>query len=114
VNGLILLPDNWVCPSDITFKSGFHSSYGVDYYAAYQTFTIEQWSKLEAAGAVFLPAAGIRYGSTVRSVQYGGYYWSSTEGGSHYAYYLNFYSGDANMSYNGRNYGSSVRLVKDL
>ena len=61
VNGLIFLPDTWVCPAGVTFKSGFHSSYGVDYYAAYQTFTADQWSKLEAAGAVFLPAAGNRF-----------------------------------------------------
>ena len=50
VNGLVFLPDNWTCPAGVTFKSGFHSNYGVDYYAAYQTFTAEQWSKLEAAG----------------------------------------------------------------
>ncbi|MBO7317010.1 MAG: hypothetical protein J6U44_07620, partial [Paludibacteraceae bacterium] len=41
VNGLILLPDGWTCPAGITFKSGFHDDYGVDYYAAYQTFTAD-------------------------------------------------------------------------
>ena len=30
VNGLILLPDNWTCPAGVTFKSGFHSEYGVE------------------------------------------------------------------------------------
>ena len=114
VNGLIFLPDTWVCPEGITFKSGFHSSYGVDYYAAYQTFTADQWSKLEAAGAVFLPASGIRYGSNVFNVQICGYYWSATEDNSYNAYYLYFYSYAANMSYYDRYYGHIVRLVKDL
>ena len=114
VNGLVFLPDTWVCPEGITFKSGFHSSYGVDYYAAYQTFTAEQWSKLESAGAVFLPAAGARNGSNVLFVQVYGSYWSATEFNSDIAGYLIFYSDVAGMNGNGRLDGLSVRLVKDL
>ena len=114
VNGLILLPDNWICPASVNFNSGFHSSYGVDYYAAYQTFTAEQWVKLEAAGAIFLPAAGSRIGSNVYDVQYDGNYWSATELNSGYAYFLYFYSGGADMSPSNRYRGLSVRLVKDL
>ncbi len=116
VNGLIFLPDNWTCPAGVTFKSGFHNNYGVEYYAAYQTFTAAEWSKLEAAGAVFLPAAsGIRFGSFVYNVQSRGYYWSATEGSSDGANYLYFSSDEANMNYNlFRYYGQSVRLVKDL
>ena len=113
VNGLIFLPDNWVCPAGVTFKSGFHSSSGS--YAADQTFTADQWSKLEAAGAVFLSAAGYRDGSNVDAVQYNGYYWSASEYDSDYAVYLNFGSNEARM--NGcyiRSGGQSVRLVKDL
>ena len=114
VNGLILLPDNWTCPSGVTFKSGFHSNYGVDYYAAYQTFTAAEWSKLEAAGAVFQPASGYRYGSDVDNVQYCGGYWSATGSDSSSAYYLGFRSGGADMSSDYRDGGQSVRLVKDL
>ena len=114
VNGLIFLPDNWTCPAGVTFKSGFHSSYGVDYYAAYQTFTAEQWSKLESAGAVFLPAAGTRDDSNVYYVQINGYYWSATGSLSRTAYYLNFFSDEACMLSLNRFCGLSVRLVKDL
>ncbi|MBR5855178.1 MAG: hypothetical protein IKY87_05855, partial [Paludibacteraceae bacterium] len=114
VNGLVFLPDNWICPAGVTFKSGFHSSYGVGYYAAYQTFTADQWSKLEAAGAVFLPAAGYRYGSNMISVQGSGYYWSATVDFSHYAYVLYFYSTEAIINSVTRDTGLSVRLVKDL
>ena len=114
VNGLILLPDNWTCPSDVTFKSGFHSSYGVDYYAAYQTFTAGQWSKLESAGAVFLPASGNRYGSDINSVRYSGYYWSASVAYDKFVYGPGFYSDAVIMLSNFCCYGQSVRLVKDI
>ena len=113
VNGLIFLPDNWTCPAGVTFKSGFHSNEGVGYYAAYQTFTAADWSKLEAAGAVFLPAAGCRGGSNVDRVQGYGFYWSATGNDSNGAYDLYFYSGRAGTS-DGYHYGHGVRLVKDL
>ena len=116
VNGLILLPDNWTCPTGVTFKSGFYSEWGVEiYYAAYQTFTAAEWSKLESAGAVFLPAAGIRFGSNVYNVLDDGYCWSATGYDSYYAYGLFFESGRADMYYDiGRYNGQAVRLVKDL
>ena len=116
VNGMVLLPDNWTCPAGVTFKSGFHNDYvyAAGYYAAHQTFTAAEWSKLEAAGAVFLPAAGSRDGSTVRSVQGAGYYWSATESGSNFAGCYYFYSGLKSMAGYNCTYGISVRLVKDL
>ena len=114
VNGLILLPDNWTCPAGVTFKSGFHSNEGVGYYAAYQTFTAAEWSKLESAGAVFLPAAGYRGGSDVYIVQHIGYYRSSTEDGSNFADCLCFFSDEARMGSVLRRCGQAVRLVKDL
>ena len=114
VNGLIFLPDNWTCPAGVTFKSGFHNNYGVEYYAAYQTFTADQWSKLESAGAVFLPAAGGRGVSDVLYVQNYGTYWYATESNSDRAYYLGFRSGGAYMGSIIRSDGLSVRLVKDL
>ena len=113
VNGLILLPDGWTCPSGVTFKSGFHEDYGTEYYAAYQTFSASEWSKLEASGAVFLPAAGYRNGSGLYgSVQYGGYYWSATRYYNH-AYNLYFYSDEASVDDFNRHHGESVRLVQD-
>lgn len=114
VNGLVFLPDNWTCPAGVTFKSGFLCEIGVDYYAAYQTFTAAEWSKLESAGAVFLPASGYRYGSNVDYVQYYGGYWSATEDDSFTAYYLYFSADGAYMRDDSRYSGHSVRLVKDL
>ena len=114
VNGLVFLPDNWVCPSGVTFKSGFHSNRGVDYYVAYQSFTAEQWAELESAGAVFLPAVGLRSGTRLKYVQCNGDYWSATEDDISSAYYLYFYSDGAHKGDSARSSGRSVRLVKDL
>lgn len=114
-NGLILLPDSWTCPADVTFQSGFHIDFGSDYYAAYQTFTAKQWSKLESAGAVFLPAAGMRWGTSISSVHGYGFYWSATRYDSGRAFDLVFDPTEAYMSNNHyRDTGRSVRLVKDL
>ena len=114
-NGLVLLPDNWMCPAGVTFKSGFSNTHSVQAYADYQTFTLADWQQLEAAGAVFLPASGFREGSFVGYMQSSGYYWSATPDGSDKAYYMYFIS-DSYFSYNysrNRNYGLAVRLVKD-
>ena len=130
VNGLILLPDNWACPTGITFKSGFQSTFDVyygdeyyyakleHYYAVHQTFTAEQWSKLEAAGAVFLPAAGMleTRDSLIENLQERGYYWSACDneyiGSWEYCPY--FTSNYWDMLYASPLDGQSVRLVKDL
>ena len=114
MNGLIFLPDNWICPAGVTFKSGFHSDYSVEAYGQYQTFSADQWSKLESAGAVFLLAAGHRHGANVYYVRDYGNYWSTTEGGSYNAYSLCFNPGGAIMLSHDRLNGRSVRLVKDI
>ena len=114
VKGLVFLPDTWICPEGVTFKSGFSSDYSVEAYGQYQTFTAKQWSVLESVGAVFLPAAGLRNGSFMERVQGNGYYWSASGYNSYYADYLYFYSDRAGMSGYYRDNGRSVRLVKDI
>ena len=114
VNGLILLPDSWTCPSGVTFKSGFDYDWCTECYGSYQTFSSSEWSKLEASGVVFFPAAGRRYGSGVDRVQYRGGYWSATGYYDYGAYDLDFYSVGAYMYGDLDRYsGHSVRLVQD-
>ena len=63
--------------------------------------------------SIFLPASGIRHGSSLNNAGSGGYYWSSTpnEGYIYSAYSLDFYSSFHGMGGNNRNYGRSVRPV---
>lgn len=106
--GLILLPDSWTLPSGLTFNAGT---------AAFtnNVYTTTQWSQMESAGAVFLPAAGSRDGSSVSNVQSRGYYWSSTVSGTRNAYSLYFIdNGLYPLGNFVRYYGRSVRLVQDL
>jgi len=105
--GIILLPDIWVLPLGLGFTAG-NSSWGNNY-------TVEQWTKMEANGAVFLPAAGGR-GGTQWSGVVGkiGEYWSSIYDRSNtgYSYYVNFGGGYVTPQESShRYYGKSVRLV---
>ena len=112
-NGLILLPDSWTCPKDITFQSGFSSNNSELSYADYQTLSLEQWQKLEAAGAVFLPASGGRYGLTIYAVQCYGYYRSATFYDPGFPIFMEFDSLGAIWSEDSRSTGYAVRLVQD-
>jgi hypothetical protein len=68
---------------------------------------------MEAAGAVFLPAAGYRGGSSVYYAGSIGYYWSSSYASNvNDAYNVTLASVDFNLAVdNHRNFGLSVRLV---
>ena len=113
VNGMILLPDDWTLPAGLTFTSGVAGNYGSENYKMVNEYTAAQWLQMESAGAVFLPAAGDRYGTDVNSVGDYGYYWSSTPYGTNYAYYRRFSSSSTDWGSNGRRYyGQSVRLVR--
>lgn len=109
VQGLILLPDTWTLPAGLTFTSGVGLSWTSNQYTA------AEWEQMEAAGAVFLPAAGIRYGTGLGGV---GAYWSSTPNNANNAYLMYF---NANYDYvrdydhvSDRCRGFSVRLVQDF
>lgn len=115
VNGLILLPDDWSCPTSITFKFGFHKKWSVEAYGQCQSFTVDEWLQLERSGAVFLPAAGVRGPLSVMRLQAEGFYWSTTEGhDSLGAYCLRFFSDRQGMRYWPRDLSLSVRLVQDV
>ena len=87
-----------------------------DNYAGELYTTGANWNTFEAAGCVFLPAAGYRSGDSVGDVGNYGIYWSSTaDDGEDYAYYADFDSGYLGAGYyNDRYNGSSVRLVRQV
>ena len=72
-SGVILLPDNW-STSYYSLSSTNSATAG---YSS-NVITAAQWRTLEQHGAVFLPAAGSRYGTTISDVNDRGYYWTSS------------------------------------
>ena len=107
--GVILLPDDWS-------TSYYDLSTTADYAA--NDITLADWTdKLEAHGAVFLPAAGYRNGAMVLSVGSLGLYWSSSPYTDDVdnAYCVYFYSSYLTPAANyTRRYLFSVRLVCDV
>ena len=104
VKGLLLLPDNWTAPSGFVFNAS-------DVYEG------NDWALLEGSGAVFLPYAGSRTGTSVSGIGSMEYYsrtsnyWSSSARPyTSLAKVMYGYYGDNGMD---RQNGFSVRLVKD-
>ena len=73
----------------------------------------EDWMKMQSYGAIFLPTAGDRIGTTIYCVGKYGYYWSSTICGEG-VYGLLFSSSEASIKGFYRYDGRSVRLVQDV
>ena len=115
VGGLIILPDSWTLPSECSFTLGFCSPSGDNYPDwTHNSYTLAQWAQMEAAGAVFLPAAGYRLGTYVHDVGNFGGYWSSTPYSEYYASNMDFNSNYLNAASNyDRFIGFSVRPVQD-
>lgn len=131
VGGFVILPDWFECPSytlnvDSTGIYQYHNH--MDCYYKNQ-YTDAQWALMEQYGAVFLPAAGSRYGkkfsmgTTSKSyipgtdpLEYAGAttsYWSSEDESEYCAYGYNYKNAmymDKERFYKGQ----AVRLVRDV
>lgn len=98
VFGLVLLPDDW--------KTAI---YGIKDGTV---ISKSDWTnKLEANGAVFLPAAGYRFNNWEKSVGTDGYYWSSDPEDTPYLRFNNAMLSTSTNVFD-QEYGLSVRLVK--
>lgn len=91
IAGIVLFPDNFVLPAlqntTITYDAiNMSSTYGAEFsWEPVATLDWDDWGKMEAAGAVFLPNAGSRNGTEVNLYDYlevypWGGYWTSTKG----------------------------------
>ncbi len=113
VMGVILFPDTYIHPDGVTAPTGVNATDNTGWNN--NSYTVADWTKMESAGCVFLPAAGGRSGSSVNDPGWYGYYWSATLNGASNPYYVTFTSGILNPtnSYT-RSYGYSVRLVREV
>ena len=109
IKGLILLPDGYSMPAHLSWIPKAEED-------TINIYTIEQWSVLQDAGVVFLPAAGHRKGNTVYNVGIigKGCYWTSSVKGSINAFCHVFFGRFIDLAMDRRCYGYAVRLVQDL
>lgn len=101
IHGLVILPDEWVQPAEVSFATE-GVNWGENHY------TPQEWQVMESAGAVFLPAAGYRMECEVLKIGDYGQYWSSSAYDMHNASCMIFY----NSSYG--NYGVQDQIHKSL
>ena len=105
-----MLPDDWTAS---TYELNNTNSYDAGF--ATSTITAADWANvLEPNGAVFLPAAGDRTGTSVYFNR--GDYWSSSyHVDSHLAYNVGFSDSNFNTFFSiTRGEGYSVRLVRNV
>lgn len=110
VNGVIIVPDDWnnsTCILNNTNNNGagFDSN----------CITAANWISIyEPNGAVFLPAAGRRYGVSLNDEGSWGNYWSASYYYMGRVFGVHFEDVGFTANYdNGRQYGFAVRLVQD-
>ena len=112
--GMIILPDDWVPPTGVPDFIAGNSDWSYPNSSNYYTYS--EWGLMEAAGAVFLPAAGMFWNngtSTPWGAGVRGNYWSSSYKDNNNAIYLFFSTDPPIVRELNRSYGYSVRLVTD-
>ena len=113
VPGIILFPDTYTHPAGVEAPTGVNATDEYDWEG--NSYTAADWTKMESAGCVFLPAAGCRYGSEMIGLGSYGYYGSATPDGADYAYRVKFNSGSLEPANSiNRCLGCSVRLVQEV
>lgn len=111
VKGLILFPDEYTHPKTLPVPVNINIG---DADWEENQYSTDDWNLMEETGAVFLPAAGVRFGLDLDDQQ-SGYYWSSTCASNSQAYCLCLGNKEVRPDFAGwRLYGVSIRLVQDV
>ena len=107
VHGIVILPDVLLDTTSLPFNSDEYEKGGWEK----NVYTKAQWLRMEKTGAIFLPAAGKRYGKTVLDCGTHGNYWSVNRNGYLAARYLQFTTNYPAPRETDRCFGLSVRPV---
>lgn len=119
LHGLILFPDSYSHPEGVAQPVGINNN-GMETTPLQENgwysnrYTIADWQQLEEAGAIFLPTAGRRNGTTVYDFNEYGLYWLADTLGNDKAYVLSVwerYTGTGTAEL--RQMGGPVRLVRN-
>jgi len=118
MNGLIIFPDAWAAGSWLSdaMQNKVNASYINDSHCqeyGNTVITADEWLEFEAAGCVFLPSLGHKYGQDMNYVRQRGRYWTSTADGNSNAISLYFWSDEVSLGSIGRGFGLFVRLVQN-
>ena len=103
--GMVLLPDKWELPSQVSFTPGSVNGFQTN------VFNAGDWNLMQNAGAVFLPAGGYRNITQIELVGSYGCYWTSSFYTDDSAYELYFQPSGWDFYTTARSIGHSVRLV---
>ena len=111
-HGVIIFPDVYTHPAGVTAPIGINVESSTSWNG--NQYTATDWAKMEAAGCVFLPAAGRRDGTTIYDVNASVRYWTSSYYSAQTAYHVGIASSNMKPAdYNQKYFGYSVRLVHD-
>ena len=113
IGGLFILPDEFTLPAGLTFTPGKASSK----VWTRNSYTVEEWAQMEAAGAVFLPSNSYcRVGEVMyQNDQNKCFYWSAKSLGSDRAHNMCFWPNGINAvgAWTNKYHGHFVRLIQD-
>ena len=114
VAGLIVLSDGFQLPDGLTFNAGVAEGESHDkaLFKTINNYTAEDWAKIEAAGALFLPVAGYRNDTEIVDADSWGNYWAVQDWASHIGDYLGFTSDAFYLNAEHLSFGLSVRLAR--
>ena len=113
VQGIILFPDTYTHPDGVTAPTGVNATDDTGWNG--NSYTVADWTKMESAGCVFLPAAGYRNGSSMVWLGTNGNYWCATRKDAENAYGVDFSSNGLYPAlFDNCHYGYSVRLVREV
>ena len=116
IKGMILFPDTYTHPDGVTAPE-YVNMKAHDFIE--NNYSSDDWSKMESAGCVFLPAAGTgnKHFSSVDNAGKVGYYWcggKSRSASSAYSVVFNYFQLNLTGDDQYRSYAYSVRLAKNV